>query len=121
AAFGFGSILGSYLGGRLTDRFGHYHVQVLSLLLNGIFFILLGQMHTLVQFAICIFVLSSLGESFRPANSAAIAVYSNETNRIRCYSLNRLAVNLGWAIGPAIGGILASMDYQLLFWVDGLT
>jgi MFS family permease len=78
-------------------------------------------MHTLLQFAICIFVLSSLGESFRPANSAAIAVYSNESNRIRCYSLNRLAVNLGWAIGPAIGGILASIDYQLLFWVDGLT
>jgi MFS family permease len=48
-------------------------------------------------------------------------VYSNESNRIRCYSLNRLAVNLGWAIGPAIGGILASIDYQLLFWVDGLT
>jgi len=121
AAFGFGSILGGYLGGRLTDRFGHYYVQVISLLLNGIFFILLGQMHTLLQFAICIFVLSSLGESFRPANSAAIAIYSNESNRIRCYSLNRLAVNLGWAIGPAIGGILASIDYQLLFWVDGLT
>ncbi|HEY6955036.1 MAG TPA: MFS transporter [Flavisolibacter sp.] len=121
AAFGCGSILGSYMGGRLTDRFGHYHVQVLSLFLNGLFFIVLAQMQTLLQFAVCIFVLSTLGESFRPANSAAIAVYSNENNRIRCYSLNRLAVNLGWAIGPAIGGFLASINYNLLFWVDGLT
>lgn len=121
AAFGCGSILGGYLGGRLTDKFGHYHVQVFSLLLNGIMFIVLGQMQTLSQFAICIFVLSSLGESFRPANSAAIAAYSTEQNRIRCYSLNRLAVNTGWAIGPAIGGILAKSSYQLLFWVDGLT
>jgi len=121
AAFGCGSIMGGYLGGRLTDRFGHYYVQVFSLLLNGILFIVLGQMQTLLQFAICIFVLSSLGESFRPANSAAIAAYSNEANRTRCYSLNRLAINVGWAIGPAVGGLLASINYQLLFWVDGLT
>ena len=121
AAFGCGSILGGYLGGKLTDKFGHYYVQVFSLLLNGILFIVLGQMQTLLQFAFCIFVLSSLGESFRPANSAAIAAYSTESNRTRCYSLNRLAINAGWAIGPAVGGLLASINYQLLFWVDGLT
>ena len=121
AAFGCGSILGGYLGGRLTDRFGHYYVQVYSLFLNGILFIVLGQMQTLWQFIVCIFILSSLGESFRPANSAAVATYSNESNRTRCYSLNRLAINMGWAIGPAIGGLLASISYQLIFWVDGLT
>jgi len=121
AAFGCGSVLGGYLGGRLTDRFGHYYVQVFSLMLNGILFIVLGQMQTLLQFMICIFVLSSLGESFRPANSAAVAAYSNETNRTRCYSLNRLAINMGWAIGPAIGGVLASINYHFLFWADGLT
>jgi MFS family permease len=120
-AFGFGSILGGYLGGRLTDKFGHYGVLVLSLFFNGILFIVLGQMQTLLQFMVCIFILSSLGESFRPANSAAIAAYSNESNRTRCYSLNRLAINVGWAIGPAIGGLLASINYHLLFWVDGLT
>ena len=121
AAFGCGSILGGYLGGRLTDRFGHYYVQVYSLFLNGILFFVLAQMQTLWQFIVCIFILSSLGESFRPANSAAVAAYSNESNRTRCYSLNRLAINMGWAIGPAIGGLLASINYQLIFWVDGLT
>jgi MFS family permease len=120
-AFGLGSILGGYLGGRMTDKVGHFYVQVCSLLLNGIFFLVLGQMQTLFQFIVCIFVLSSLGEAFRPANSAAIAAYSNDHNRTRCYSLNRLAINLGWAVGPAIGGILASFSYALLFWVDGLT
>jgi predicted MFS family arabinose efflux permease len=78
-------------------------------------------MRSLPQLISCIFILSSLGEAFRPANSAAIAAYSNETNRTRCYSLNRLAVNLGWAIGPAVGGMLASVSYSLLFWADGLT
>ena len=120
-AFGLGSFIGGYLGGRLTDKYGHFYVQVFSLLLNGILFIVLGQMHTIWQIAICIFILSSLGEAFRPANSAAIAAYSNDVNRTRGYSLNRLAINLGWAVGPAIGGILAYTSYSLLFWADGIT
>ena len=121
AAFGTGSIVGSYLGGKLTDSFCAQRVQVFSLLLSGILFIVLGQMQTLAQYAACIFVLSSVGEAFRPANSVAIANYSNDGNRIRCYALNRLAINLGWAIGPAVGGLLASINYNLLFWADGLT
>jgi predicted MFS family arabinose efflux permease len=75
----------------------------------------------LTSFLICIFILSTAGEAFRPANSAAIAAYSNETNRTRCYSLNRLAINLGWAFGPAIGGLLASKSYSLIFLADGIT
>lgn len=119
--FGCGSFLGGYLGGRLTDRFGAFYVQVLSLLCNGVLFILLGYMQRIWAISGCIFLLASLGEAFRPANAAAIASYSDESNRTRCYSLNRLAVNLGWAIGPAVGGLLASINYQLLFWADGLT
>lgn len=121
AAFGAGSIVGGYIGGRLTDAFGYRWVQAGSLFLNGILFLVLGQMQSLGKVMGCIFILSSLGEAFRPANSAAIAAYSNESNRTRGYSLNRLAVNLGWAIGPAIGGILASRSYTLLFWADGAT
>jgi predicted MFS family arabinose efflux permease len=121
AAFGAGAIVGSYIGGRLTDKIGFFYVQFFSLLFNGILFIILGQMHTIFQFVVCIFILSSLGESFRPANAAAIAHYSNQDNRIRSYSLNRLAVNLGWSIGPAIGGLLASINYSWLFIVDGGT
>lgn len=121
AMFGIGSILGAFAGGKLADRIGFYPVQFWSLFMNGIMFIVLGQMKELWQIAICIFILSTVGESFRPANAAAIAAYSNETNRTRSFSLNRLAVNLGFSIGPALGGFLSSISYQWLFWVDGIT
>ncbi|QHS59455.1 MFS transporter [Chitinophaga agri] len=121
ACFGTGAICGSFIGGRLSDRIGFYPVQFWSLLLQGLIFLVLGQMRTLPQFCVCIFVLSCVGDAFRPANVAATAFYSSVANRTRSYSLNRLASNLGWSIGPALGGILAGYSYHLLFWVDGLT
>ncbi len=121
AIFGAGAICGGVLGGKLTDKLGFYNVQLSALVCGGIMFFVLSQMSEYVPICICTFVLAVLNEAFRPANSTAIAQYSNEQNRTRCYSLNRLAINLGWALGSAFGGIIASKNYQLLFYIDGLT
>jgi predicted MFS family arabinose efflux permease len=119
--FGLGAICGGFLGGRLTDRWGFHRVQMVALAGGGIMFIILGQMRSYPGICVCAFLLSVVNDAFRPANSTAIAVYSKEENRTRSYSLNRLAINLGWAFGGALGGILASINYHLLFWVDGCT
>ena len=119
--FGLGAICGGFLGGRLTDKLGFHRVQLITLSGGGLLFMLLGQMHTYPLICVCTFLLSLVNEAFRPANSTAIAQYSKEENRTRSYSLNRLAINLGWAAGGAVGGLLASINYHLLFWVDGAT
>jgi predicted MFS family arabinose efflux permease len=119
--FGLGSITGAFIGGKVTDKFGFYSLQVFALFSGGVFFILLGFAHTFLLLGIGTFILSMCNDSFRPANSTAIAHYSSDENKTRSYSLNRLAVNLGWAFGGAIGGFLASYNYHLLFWVDGCT
>src|SRR5450755_2230565 len=119
--FGLGAIVGSLTGGKLVDKVGYYYVQLFALILGGTMFIILGEMHTYTGICICTFILAILNESFRPANTVAIAHYSKEENRTRSYSLNRLAINLGWAVGGAMGGIIASFNYSLLFWVDGIT
>ncbi|MCW3105848.1 MAG: transporter [Segetibacter sp.] len=121
ALFGAGSIVGAFIGGKLTDAIGFYKVQVFALFSGGIMFIVLGYLQSHVMLCCGTFVLSLVNESFRPANSTAIAYYSKADNRTRSYSLNRLAINLGWAFGGALGGFLASYNYHLLFWVDGLT
>ena len=119
--FGLGAVCGGWLGGRLTDRIGFHRVQYMALAGGGLLFMLLGQVTSYPLICVCTFALSVVNESFRPANSTAIAAYSKEENRTRSYSLNRLAINLGWALGGAIGGILASINFHLLFWVDGGT
>jgi predicted MFS family arabinose efflux permease len=121
AIFGFGSIAGAYVGGRLTDTIGFYKIQLFALVGGGIMFIVLGYLQRYTLLCIGTFILSAVNESFRPANSTAIAYYSKADNRTRSYSLNRLAINLGWAFGGALGGFLAGFNYHLLFWVDGLT
>lgn len=35
AIYGLGAFVGTFLGGRLTDRFGFYYVQLFSLLFGG--------------------------------------------------------------------------------------
>lgn len=121
AIFGAGAVCGGFIGGRLTDRIGFYPVQLITLIGGGIMFIILGQIKSYPLICVTTFVLSLINESFRPANSTAIATYSREDNRTRSYSLNRLAINLGWALGGTLGGIIASRNYQLLFWIDGCT
>ncbi|MGI8637233.1 MAG: MFS transporter, partial [Segetibacter sp.] len=121
ALFGAGSIVGAFIGGKLTDTIGFYKIQVSALLGGGVMFIVLGYLHSYFMLCCGTFVLGLINESFRPAHSTAIAYYSKRENRTRSYSLNRLAINLGWAFGGALGGFLASYNYHLLFWVDGLT
>ncbi|MEO8764468.1 MAG: MFS transporter [Ginsengibacter sp.] len=119
--FGFGAVVGALAGGKLVDLVGYYYVQIVALVGGGAMFIVLGQMHSYTSICIATFILAMMNESFRPANSVAIAHYSKEENRTRSYSLNRLAINLGWALGGALGGVIASFNYNLLFWVDGIT
>lgn len=119
--FGLGAITGAYFGGRFTDRIGFFRVQMLALVLGGVLFMLLGQLKSYPLICLFTFLLSLFNESFRPANSAAVAYFSKPENTTRSYSLNRLAINLGWAVGTSLGGLIASYNYELLFWVDGFT
>ena len=118
---GAGTVAGGFLGGKLTDKLGFYFVQLFALIGGGVMFIVLGQMEDYASICIASFFLSLINDSFRPANAAAIAHYSEKENMTRSFSLNRLAINLGWAIGMGLGGFIAAHSYHLLFWIDGLT
>lgn len=118
--FGAGAILGSTAGGKLTDMFGFRPVQIVSSVIGGILFLVFSQIDNFTLLCIMSLFISFFYDAFRPANFTAIAAYSAPGKETRSYSLNRLATNIGFSFGIAIGGIIASINYKLLFVVDGV-
>lgn len=116
SCFGIGSVIGSSLGGWLTDRFGHFKVQLFSLTGVVPLFMLLPELKTMPSLAAGILALSIVSDILRPANSVSLAYYSKPENVVRSFTLNRMALNLGFSIGPALGGFLAAISYDLLFY-----
>lgn len=120
-AYGFGAVNGSFVGGWLVDRLGAIRVQILSLTLGGIGLISLSMVSQYNTFIIIILLTSFSAEMIRPSNAAAFIFFSRPENRTRAFAMNRLAINLGMAIGPALGGFFATKSYTLLFIFDGAT
>ena len=121
-SFGAGAVIGTIMGGRLSDLIGSYKIMFWSLFLTGLLFFALQHVQSLLGLCIAVFIVGIVGDSFRPANMASLSAYSKPEDYTRSLSLVRLAINLGFGMGPALGGILAhSFGYQWLFWVDGLT
>lgn len=120
--YGFGSVGGSWLGGKLTDHFNFYPVALLSLFATGLAFIGLQWVHGFERFCAAVFFVSLVVDSFRPAMYVGLGQYAKSENRTRAVTLIRLAINLGFSAGPAIGGlIIFNWSYSGLFWVDGVT
>ena len=122
SAFGLGSVVGTWIGGKLTDTIGYYKVMVRSLFSTGILFIALQFLDTFAGICLGIFFVMLVADTFRPAMFVAMSVYSKPENKTRSVTLIRLAINLGFSAGPAVGGlIISTMGYGGLFWVDGVT
>jgi predicted MFS family arabinose efflux permease len=120
--FGLGSMLGAWLGGKLSDKIGFYKVMIFSLFTSGVLFILLQYITSFWGLCIGMFVIMAISDMFRPAMYVSLSVYAKPENRVRALSLVRLAVNLGFTAGPTIGGlIIVGLGYQGLFWADGTT
>lgn len=119
-AFGFGSMLGSWLGGKLSDKIGFYKIMVFSLFTSGILLFLVQYIRTFWGLCIGMFVIMTVADMFRPAMFVSLGTYAKPENRTRALTLVRLAVNLGFTAGPALGGlIIMNLGYSGLFWVDG--
>lgn len=118
--FGLGSMLGSWLGGKLSDKIGFYKIMVFSLFTSGLLFFTIQFITSFWGLCFGMFAIMTIADMFRPAMFVSLGTYAKPENRARAFTLVRLAVNLGFAAGPALGGlIIMGMGYQGLFWVDG--
>ena len=96
--------------------------MITSLLVCAAVLMLMTVVTSLSGITAIMFLYAFTADVFRPGNSKAIAVFSDASNRTRSVSLVRLAVNLGFSVGPAVGGFVAvHLGYKWLFVIDAST
>jgi MFS family permease len=110
------SILFTFVAGPVTDKIGRKWVMVISLLGNGLVYLLYQGATTYTQFSIVAGLAGAFNPLFRVGADAMLADLIPEEKRIDAYSLLRLSNNLGVSMGPAIGGFLASSSYTIAFY-----
>lgn len=121
AVYGIGSCTGAFVGGMVADRLGPFRIQVISLILSGFGYFAMTLASGFWSLAAIVVLTSFSADAFRPANGASVTLLAPPELHKRAFSLNRLAINLGYTVGPTVGGILATISYEFLFWIDGLT
>ena len=121
AAYGAGTVVASVVGGHLADTLGRKRTIVLSMMGSGVMVLLLSQVQTLPLFMAVAFLAAMFAESYRPASHALIADLIEDRDRIMVYALLRWAINAGWAMGPALAGVLVKVSYTWIFVGDALT
>lgn len=119
--YGVGAILGHRLGGYFTDTWGYQRVQLLSLIATGVMILCLMKVQNFYLLCAVLFLLNTVSEAFRPANTVAISYNSKDENRTRSYSLMRVAFNLAITFALTVGGWLITKSWQYIFWADALT
>lgn len=120
-AYGIGHLAASAIGGYLTDRIGRRETIVLSMYSSAAAMLALSQASGLGPITFFVFLIGLSSELYRPATSALLADLVPPQQRVAAFAVWRLAVNAGFALGPAAAGFLADRSFFWLFAGDAAT
>ncbi|MEV0896875.1 MFS transporter [Actinoplanes sp. NPDC049802] len=119
--YGVGGAIGTMTGGVLADRWGRRPTMLVTQFGASALMLALGFAHSFAQILVTAFALGLFAEGVRPAFSAMMIDIVPEEDRVRAFSLNYWAVNLGFALSAVCAGLATQADYLLLFVVDSAT
>jgi MFS family permease len=119
--FGLGSMCGSILGGQAADRIGRRPVMLLSLFGGAATLMAVGNATDRWAFMASVGCFALVTDMYRPAASAMVADVVSANRRPHAFALLYISMNLGFALAPPLGGLLAGISYQLLFYADALS
>ena len=120
-AWGVGGVLAGPLGGALLDRVAPLWVLRGSLFCTGLLMLVYPHVQSLWALVPLTVLTAFVADAFRPAVLVMLTQAVPAQHTRMAFTVYRLAINLGESIGPAVGGVLATISYTLLFVVDGLT
>ncbi|WP_433005164.1 MFS transporter [Kribbella sp. CA-294648] len=116
--YGAGHVLGSFVGGWLTDRLSARAATLISMLGSAALIVSLLYINTYWLILIAILVVSTVSQLNRPAAQAMLAELTKPGQLVMTMAMYRLAINLGTAVTPIVGVALVSISYSLLFYAE---
>ncbi|MGX1759472.1 MDR family MFS transporter [Streptomyces lydicus] len=115
ALYGLGGVISSVGAGVLTDRLGRRPTMLAAQLATAASVALLGFMEDPVAIAAVAGVVGMATNASRPAVQAMMADIVAPEDRVRAFSLNYWAINLGFAVSSTAAGLIAQHGYLALF------
>lgn len=113
-------LIGSTVGGALTDKFGRKQLILFGLVFSAISTLTFGLVTEISILYPLMAVVGLFSNVAHPAHDAMIADVLPEKQRQEGFGILRVVGNLAWIIGPTIGGFLANIDFFYLFLVDAV-
>ncbi len=121
ALFSVTDMIGNMIGGALTDFLGRKTMIILGLIISALTSLGMGFVQELQWFYVMGAISGLFATAAGPAHEAMLIDILPEKKRSEGFGVMRVAMNLSVAIGPAIGGFLASRSYLILFIADTVT
>ncbi len=113
-------LLSSLIAGMVADKIGRKIVMTFSLIGTAVAYFLLMRAETYPQFAALMVLIGLSNPLYQVGADAMLADMIPAEKRTDAFSISRIANNAGFAMGPAIGGFLATRSYDLAFYCASL-
>lgn len=120
--YGLGTILGGFIGGKMSDKISPQVVIIVSLLSQAITFLALIKIKNPALIAIDLFILGVATYSFITSNYVFVLSHckNSEADRLKAINILNVVSNLGIGLAAFIIGELATSNFQYVFYLSGL-
>jgi MFS family permease len=115
-AYAAGAVLGTVIGGWLSDRLGPRPATIISMMGAAVLLVAIVYVRIYPLLLVVVLLVGAVGVIYRPAAQSLITAMAPQGQLVMVTAMYRLCLNLGTTAAPLIGGLLVQASYLLLFW-----
>ena len=116
--YGAGALFVDLIIGTVIKRLGANRVILGSLLLNALLLLIIPSVDNTAALFVLSFLWGACYEAFTPATFSETVSHSSSETRKVAFSCNRLAINIGMAIGPLLGSLIFLSNADAVFYIN---